>query len=159
MRLEYAILGIIGLFAFVLLVSSVYPDSLTANAITQSPSKGISQTNTCCLDAKQSIRVLEGRIAQLEQRIATVSQQQRAGEQNAEAQPITEMFRQCRAFGAAGNTGNCNEACASIGKTCAFALEELVHLSNFVPEYTFSACTAPNYRDEQMYIRHNCMCC
>ncbi len=40
MRFEYALLGIVAMFAFVLLVSAAYPDSMTANAAIQGLSKG-----------------------------------------------------------------------------------------------------------------------
>jgi len=194
MRFEYALLGIVAIFAFVLLVSAVYPDSMTANAAIQGLSKGkavavnpqpvvnmeegstlilrqlaselaglqqefssvdsrLGRAETCCQESRQSIRTLESRLTQLEQR---VTQQDRAGGQ--EAPPVAEMFGQCQVLGTGVTGDNCNAVCAGLRKTCVAALHEGVHRAG-TKEYSLASCSESAYRNDQWTVRFTCQCC
>ena len=194
MRFEYVVLGLVSMFAFVLLVSAVYPDSISANAITPSLSKGkavavnpqpivnmeegsaivnrqifsdmaglqkdvsalssrLGTVETCCQESRQSIRTLESRLTQLEQR---VTQQERAGGQ--EAPSTADMFGQCQVLGTGVTGDNCNAVCTGLRKTCVAALHEGVHRAG-TKEYSLASCSESAYRNDQWTVRFTCQCC
>ena len=196
MRFEYVVLGLVTMFAFVLLVSAAYPDSMTANAAIQGLSKGkavavnpqpvvnmeegnalitrqlaseitslqqefssidsrLGRVETCCQESSQSIRTLQGRLTQLEQR---VTQQERAGGQ--EAPSAADMFGQCQVLGTGVTGDNCNAVCTGLRKNCVVALYEGFH-RGIATSYSFTSCSdrTGGYTTDQWTARFSCYCC